>query len=124
MDTEFWKSSPFGEESIFYPSWEEKTYTATPVVSNIGEDAVKNDITSKYKIVLLGGADYYNDGTYGSNLQLAQYKNKIAISERYNIPLQRGDITIVNSPIWGKDFDGNSIYQELLSIIKKILILK
>ncbi|MBR4647263.1 MAG: hypothetical protein IKO75_09150 [Bacteroidales bacterium] len=24
MDTDYWKSSPFGEESIFHPSWEEK----------------------------------------------------------------------------------------------------
>ena len=24
MDTEYWKSSPFGENSIFHPSWEEK----------------------------------------------------------------------------------------------------
>ena len=24
MDTDYWKRSPFGEESIFHPSWEEK----------------------------------------------------------------------------------------------------
>lgn len=24
MDTEFWKSSPFGEESIFHPNFEKK----------------------------------------------------------------------------------------------------
>ena len=24
MDSEYWKSSPFGENSIFHPSWEEK----------------------------------------------------------------------------------------------------
>ena len=37
MDTEFWKSSPFGEESIFHPSWEEKRKQGKQVLLNTGK---------------------------------------------------------------------------------------
>ena len=37
MDTDYWKSSPFGEESIFHPSWEEKRKQGKQVLLNTGK---------------------------------------------------------------------------------------
>lgn len=37
MDTEFWKSSPFGEESIFHPSWEERRRQERQVLLKTGK---------------------------------------------------------------------------------------
>ena len=47
--------------------------------------------------------DFFNDGTYGTNLKLAEYLEVLAPSDKYKIELQKGDIRIVNSPIFGND---------------------
>jgi hypothetical protein len=73
---------------------------------------------SKFKILLFGGADFFNDGTYGTNLKLAEYLEVLAPSDKYKIELQKGDIRIVNSPIFGNDIEGKDIYKEILKIIK------
>ncbi len=73
---------------------------------------------SKFKVLLFGGADFFNDGTYGTNLKLAEYLEILANSEKYKIPLQKGDIRIVNSPIFGNEPDGKDIYKEIIKIIK------
>lgn len=74
---------------------------------------------SKYKILLFGGVDYYNDGSYGSNKQLATYVETIALSSKYNIPLQKGDIQVVNSPLFSNELDGKDIYKQILEIVKR-----
>ena len=50
MDTGFWKSSPFGEESIFHPSWEEKRRQERQVLSKTGKiiDVVVTKGNGKY----------------------------------------------------------------------------
>ena len=73
---------------------------------------------SKFKILLFGGADFFNDGTYGTNLKLAEYVELLSASEKYKIQLQKGDIRIVNSPVFGNEMDGKDIYKEVLEIIK------
>jgi hypothetical protein len=75
-------------------------------------------IISKFKVLLFGGADFFNDGTYGTNLKLAEYLQTLAISQKYKIPLQKGDIHIVNSPIFANEIDGKDIYKDILKIIK------
>ena len=37
MDTDYWKSSPFGEESIFHPSWEEKREQERQILLSTGK---------------------------------------------------------------------------------------
>ena len=37
MDTNYWKSSPFGEESVFHPSWEEKRKQERQILLNTGK---------------------------------------------------------------------------------------
>lgn len=74
---------------------------------------------SMYRVILMGGVDYYNEGAYGSNKTLGTYVEVIALSDKYKIPLQKGDIQIVNSPLFGSSSpDGKDIYDDLLAIIK------
>ncbi len=124
MENDYWKTSPFGENSIFHPSWEEKEKERkkdNAIFSNLigNNNGTGNTVTSKYRVVLLGGADSSNDGAYGSNELLAQYVGKIALSEKYNINLQYGDIRIVNSPMFGNENNAEDIYKEILTNIKK-----
>ncbi len=84
-------------------------------------DQIQNSIRnkkSKYKVLLFGGADSFNDGSYGTNLKLAEYLEILINSEKYKIPLQKGDIRIVNSPIFGNESDDIGIYKDILKIIK------
>lgn len=127
MAEEFWKSSPFGVDSIFYPSWEEKqkkrkdSDSDVLEISKLLDPSMSNEKTglSKYRILLFGGVDVYNDGSYGSNKTLGTYLEKIALSEKYKIPLQKGDIKIVNSPLLGNEIDGKDIYKDILNLVKK-----
>ena len=45
MDTDYWKRSPFGEESIFHPSWEEKRAEAREEKLTVGRI---NDLPNVY----------------------------------------------------------------------------
>lgn len=45
MDTDYWKHSPFGEESIFHPSWEEKMVKAREITLAVGKI---NDLPNVY----------------------------------------------------------------------------
>lgn len=73
---------------------------------------------SKYKVILFGGIDYANDGTYGSNQKLGQYVETIALSSKYKIPLTKGDIRVVNSPLFSNEDDGKDVYNDILEIVK------
>ena len=78
MDTEYWKSSPFGENSIFHPSWEEKekerrnnlteqrhnTFRSIDKANNIAL-LFDNKTLSKNKIA--DGYYYLKDGTFLGN---------------------------------------------------------
>ncbi|HEX8575666.1 MAG TPA: hypothetical protein VF677_05170 [Flavobacterium sp.] len=74
---------------------------------------------SQYRVILMGGVDYYNNGTYGTNKTLGEYIETIATSKKYNIPLQKGDIQIINSPMFSKEANAKDIYNEILKIIVK-----
>lgn len=125
MAEEFWKSSPFGKDSIFHSSWEEKqkeigTFNVLEM-SGLLEPSMNNEKAglSKYRILLFGGVDVFNDGRYGSNKTLGTYLEKIALLGKYKIPLQKGDIKIVNSPLFGNEVDGKDIYNDILNLVKK-----
>jgi hypothetical protein len=76
----------------------------------------KDNFLSKNKIILFGGADLYNEGKYGINKEIARV---IAISaQRKKIPLNRGDITILNSPLFVNDFN-QDIVKPLITAINK-----
>jgi len=78
-----------------------------------------NKSKSKYRVLLFGGIDYSNDGSYGSNYTLAQYVELISLSEKYKIPLQKGDIKVVNSPLFSNEFNGKDVYREILELVKE-----
>jgi len=77
----------------------------------------KKDINlSKNKIILLGGADPYNEGQYGLNKEIGRV---LAISaQRKKIPFKKGDITIFNAPLFVNDFN-QDIVKPLIAAIKK-----
>ena len=76
----------------------------------------KDIILSKNKIILFGGADLSNEGKYGINKEIARV---LAISaQRKKIPLNRGDITIFNAPLFVNDFN-QDIVKPLITAIKK-----
>jgi hypothetical protein len=77
-----------------------------------------NKEKSLYKILLFGGIDPSNDGSYGSNQKLGKYIETIALSKKYNIPLKNGDIQVVNSPLFSEEYEGKDIYNDILKIIK------
>ena len=74
----------------------------------------KDYFLSKNKIILFGGADLSNEGKYGINKEIARV---ISISaQRKKIPLNRGDITILNSPLFVNDFN-QDIVKPLITAI-------
>lgn len=75
--------------------------------------------TSKYKVILFGGVDISNAGEYGLNKVLAEHIVNGALSEKYKIPLKKGDVVIVNSPLFGKQYNGKDVYNDILKIIRK-----
>jgi hypothetical protein len=70
---------------------------------------------SKYKVILMGGIDYLNSGAFGTNKTLGDYVEVMAASKQYYTPLQKRDIRIVNSPLFGST---TGIYDELIAAIK------
>jgi len=68
MDTNYWKSSPFGEESVFHPSWEEKRKEREDkAIEHLSprkytELVFDNKVASKNKIA--NGYYYLKDGTF------------------------------------------------------------
>ncbi len=78
----------------------------------------ENKVKSKCKILLFGGADVSNDGAYGTNKLLADYIEIGALSKKYNIPLQKGDIRVVNSPVFANENKGKDVYNDILKIVK------
>ena len=107
--------SPFGD----WIAEDEKVRRERDAQRQTEMNRIGKSSMSKFKVVLMGGADFFNAGTYGSNKKLAEYLEKIASSKKYNIPLQKGDIQVVNSPVVGASSpDGKDIFYELLTIVK------
>ena len=122
----------FGMESPFGNDWVNEDFSEKNSIQDVLE-AIKliakpnyseQKGLSKYKILLFGGADFFNDGSYGSNSALGTYIEKIALSKKYNIPLQKGDIIVVNSPLIGNEMDGKDIFNDVLNLVKKNFDLK
>lgn len=84
----------------------------------LGGGGGSSTVKSKYRVILMGGIDYSNQGIYGTNQKLGKYLETIALSKQYNIPLQKGDIQVINSPLFSNENDGKDIYKEILEIIK------
>jgi hypothetical protein len=87
-------------------------------IAPIRKANVKAGAKSSYKVILMGGADFYNQGDMGSNKALGEYVAAIATSAKYNIPLSPGDIRLVNSPIFANSTSGKDLFDELLIVIK------
>lgn len=115
--------NPWAKGGEYYPTWIEETKNevldTSKLFNNGDKDNSSQTTKSKYKVLLFGGADFSNDGTYGSNKTLAQYIETIALSSKYKIPLQKGDIQVVNSPLFSNEIDGKDIYKDILEIVKK-----
>ena len=115
--------NPWAKGGKYYPTWIEETNNkvldTSKLFGNGDGDNSSQTTKSKYKILLFGGVDYYNEGVYGTNKKLAQYIETIALSSKYNIPLQKGDIQVVNSPLFSNEVDGKDVYKEILEIVKK-----
>jgi len=92
-------------------------YMSNPI-KKVSAEAKVNAKLSLYKVLLLAGADFSNAGEYGSNTTLGRYIETIALSSRYQIPLQKGDIRVLNSPLFGENEQGDNIYNDILSVIK------
>jgi len=116
-------NNPWAKGSKYYPTWIEKSkrkvLDTSELFGNGNKDKSTQTSNSKYKVLLSGGADFSNDGTYGSNKQLAQYIETIALSSKYKIPLQKGDIQVVNSPLFANEIDGKDVYNGIFEIVKK-----
>ncbi len=110
--------NPWGKEGKYFPS-----YIDNEIQDNFIDESLDNSFTdkplSKYKIILMGGVDYWNEGAYGVNKELGYNIEKLALSQKYNIPLQKGDIKVVNSPLIANELDGKDLYQEVLSLVKQ-----
>lgn len=65
MDTDYWKSSPFGEESIFHPSWEEKRKQERQILLSTGK--ITNVLVTK------GNGMYVNSYPRQDNLSPERY---------------------------------------------------
>lgn len=105
--TDFWRRQ-----------WDAVTSTDELGLSEFG-GSTGNQTLSKYKVLLFGGVDYSNEGAYGSNQTLGAYIEKIALSDKYKIPLQTGDIQVVNSPLFSNETDGKDVYKDILELVKK-----
>lgn len=92
-------------------------YMSNPI-KKVSAEAKVNGKLSLYKVLLLAGVDFSNAGEYGSNTTLGRYIETIALSSRYQIPLQKGDIRVLNSPLFGENEQGDNIYNDILSVIK------
>lgn len=126
-------ANKFGYDSPWVENWIPKTESSVnnqwkglSEINRINKNPIytKQKGKSKYKILLFGGVDMYNDGSYGSNKILGRYLEIIALSKKYNIPLQKGDIQLVNSPLFSERMDGKDIYNDILNIVKKNFDLK
>lgn len=115
--------NPWAKGGKYYPTWIEETNNkvldTSKLFGNGDGDNSSQTTKSKYKILLFGGVDYYNEGVYGTNKKLAQYIETIDLSSKYNIPLQKGDIQVVISPLFSNEVDGKDVYKEILEIVKK-----
>ncbi len=111
LGDQFGVNSPFGD-------WLSESREARAAEAKRRLAMTTNATKSKYKVILMGGADFYNEGAYGSNETLGEYVEKIALSSKYNIPLKKGDIQLVNSPLFGMDPTGKDIYDEILAIVQ------
>ncbi len=116
-------NNPWAKGGKYYPIWIEETKNkvldTSKLLDNDDIDNSSQATKSKYKVLLLGGVDLSNEGEYGTNKQLASYIETIALSSKYKIPLKRGDIQIINSPLFSNEIDGKDIYKEILEIAKK-----
>ena len=65
MDTDYWKRSPFGEESIFHPSWEEKREQERQILLSTGK--ITNVLVTK------GNGKYVNSYPRQDNLSPERY---------------------------------------------------
>lgn len=65
MDTDYWRSSPFGEESIFHPSWEEKREQERQILLSTGK--ITNVLVTK------GNGKYVNSYPRQDNLSPERY---------------------------------------------------
>lgn len=92
-------------------------YMSNPI-KKVSAEAKVNGKLSLYKVLLLAGVDLSNAGEYGSNTTLGRYIETIALSSRYQIPLQKGDIRVLNSPLFGENEQGDNIYNDILYVIK------
>lgn len=111
--------NPWAEGGEYYPK-HLKGEEVLGVLNFEAKDENKTDKKSKYRVLLLGGVDVYNQGDYGSNRDLGNYIAKAALSKKYNIPLKAGDIKVVNSPLFSVDsMDGEDIFQDLLRLVKE-----
>lgn len=99
--------------------WDETTDTEELDLYGSNGGGSGSQVASKFKVLLFGGVDYANEGAYGSNQQLATYVETIALSSKYNIPLQKGDIRVVNSPLFANDPNGKDVYNQILEIVKE-----
>jgi hypothetical protein len=70
---------------------------------------------SKNKVILFGGADFYNEGKYGTNKEIGRIVSTAA--QKIKIPLKQGDIRIFNSPLFVNDFDHEIVKPFISSII-------
>ncbi|MCZ2131127.1 MAG: hypothetical protein LC109_12795, partial [Bacteroidia bacterium] len=97
--------------------WKEQwdSITNTDKLFNNSSDT---QVISKYKVLLFGGIDYANEGSYGSNKKLGEYIEILSQSDKYKIPLQKGDIQVLNSPLFSNEWNGKDIYEEILKITK------
>jgi hypothetical protein len=115
--------NPWAKGGKYYPNWIEETkrkvLDTSKLFGNEDESNSSQTTKSKYRVLLFGGVDYFNEGAYGTNKQLAQYIETIALSSKYKIPLQKGDIQVVNSPLFSNEVDGKDVYKEILEIVKK-----
>jgi len=74
----------------------------------------KDDDLSKNKVILFGGADFYNEGKYGINKEIGRAVATAA--QKIKIPLKSGDIKLFNSPLIVNDFNQDIVKPLILAI--------
>lgn len=104
-------ANKFDYKSPFENDWQKDDFkTSTeqiePFNSSRSNDSSEN--RSKYRVILFGGIDYYNEGTYGINEDIGK-KLEIA-NEPYSLGLKPGDVKLFNSPLFVNDIE-KDIYE-------------
>jgi hypothetical protein len=70
------------------------------------KNVIKSSV-SRNKVVLLGGADFSNEGQYGINKEIARIVATAV--QRKGIVLNYGDITVFNTPLIVHDFNSDIV---------------